>query len=50
VILAIAWLVFIILFDFVHSLLKPSFVDWLRTFGAHLMGLAGLLLATGKFK
>jgi hypothetical protein len=48
VILAIAWLVIIILFDFIHSLFKPDFLPWLRTFGAHLMGLGGILLATGK--
>jgi hypothetical protein len=48
VILAIAWLVFIILFDFIHSLFKPDFLPWLKTFGAHLMGLGGLLLARGK--
>jgi hypothetical protein len=50
VILAIAWLVFIILFDFIDSLFKPDFLPWLKTFGAHLMGLGGILLATGKFK
>jgi hypothetical protein len=49
IILAIAWLVFIIMIDVVHSLkVRPEFVGWLQTFGAHLMVLGGMLLATER--
>ena len=52
VILAIAWVVFIVLIDIIHPLNSRkgfNFVDWLRTFGTHLMVLAGILLATERF-
>ena len=52
VVLAVVWIVFIIMIDVVHPLnskLKTNFVDWLRNFGAHLMVLAGIILATERF-
>jgi hypothetical protein len=52
VILAVAWLVFIIMIDIIQPLgsdRKPEFVDWLRIFGSHLMVLAGMILATDRF-
>jgi hypothetical protein len=49
IILAIAWLVFIIMIDIVHALnYRPDFVEWLKTIGAHLMVLGGMLLATDR--
>jgi hypothetical protein len=51
IILAIAWLVFIILIDIVDPLrsrAKPDFLPWLATFGCHLMALGGLVLAGQK--
>jgi fatty acid desaturase len=51
VILAIAWLVFIIMIDIIRPLFgdsKPGFVDWLRDFGAHLMVLSGMILAMDR--
>jgi hypothetical protein len=53
VILAIAWLVFIILIDIIRPLgsdRKPEFIDWLRIFGSHLMVLSGMILAMDRFK
>ena len=51
VILAIVWVVFIIMIDIVHPLNRKggNFVDWLRSLGAHLMALGGILLATERF-
>jgi len=50
VILAIAWLVFIILIDVVYPIgHKGDFVEWLRGLGAHLMVLGGIALATERF-
>jgi len=50
VILALAWIVFIIMIDIVHPINKgANFVDWLRSLGSHLMVLAGILLATERF-
>jgi len=51
VILAVVWVVFIILIDIVAPLSSKgtNFVDWLRNFGAHLMALGGILLATERF-
>ena len=51
VILAIVWVVFIIMIDIVYPLghKGTNFVDWLRSFGAHLMVLGGLALATERF-
>ena len=51
VILAIVWLVFIIMIDVVYPLNSrgTNFVDWLRSLGAHLMALGGILLATERF-
>jgi hypothetical protein len=51
VILAIAWLVFIIMIDIIYPLRsKPEFVGWLRDFGAHLMVLGGMILAMDRFR
>jgi len=52
IILAIAWVVFIVLMDIVQPLNSrrdTNFVDWLRVFGTHLMVLGGILLATERF-
>ena len=50
VILAIAWLVFIILIDVVYPIgHKGDFVEWLRGLGAHLMVLGGIALAKEGF-
>lgn len=51
VILAIVWVVFIILIDIYYPLNKKggNFVDWLRTFGSHLMVLGGITAATERF-
>ena len=51
VILAVVWVVFIIMIDVVAPLSSKgtNFVDWLKTFGAHLMALGGILLATERF-
>jgi hypothetical protein len=50
VILMIVWVVFIILVDFIPlSKGRGNFVDFLRSFGAHLMVLAGISLATERF-
>ena len=51
VILAIVWVVFIIMIDVVYPLNRSNtnFVDWLRSFGSHLMALGGILLATERF-
>jgi hypothetical protein len=52
VILAIAWLVFIIMIDIIQPLKHKgtNFVDWLRDFGAHLMVLSGMLLSMNRFR
>lgn len=51
IILAIVWIVFIIMIDIVYPLNHKgtNFVDWLRNFGAHLMVLAGISMATERF-
>jgi hypothetical protein len=52
IILAIVWVVFIIMIDIVapiNSKQDFNFVNWLRIFAPHLMVLAGLVSATGKF-
>ena len=51
VILAIVWVVFIIMIDIVYPINHKgsNFVDWLRSFGSHLMVLAGIMLATERF-
>ena len=51
IILAITWVVFIIMIDIVYPLNHKgtNFVDWLRTFGSHVMVLAGIILATERF-
>ena len=50
VILAIAWIVIIIMIDVVYPLQnKVNFVDWMRSFGSHLMVLGGIALATERF-
>ena len=51
VILAIVWVVFIIMIDIVYPLNHKgsNFVEWLRILGAHLMVLAGIMMATERF-
>lgn len=52
VILAIVWVVFILMIDIVYPLnhsKSANFIDWLRTFGSHVMALGGILLATERF-
>jgi len=50
-VLAIVWVVFIIMIDIVYPLngKGTNFIDWLRSLGAHLMALAGIMLATERF-
>jgi len=50
-ILAVVWVVFIIMIDIVYPLngKGTNFVDWLRSLGAHVMALGGILLATERF-
>jgi len=50
--LAIVWIVFIVMIDIIHPLNSKQsvkFVDWMRSFGSHLMVLAGIILATNRF-
>jgi hypothetical protein len=51
IILAITWVVFIIMIDIVYPLNRQgtNFIDWLRSFGSHVMALAGIILATERF-
>ena len=51
IVLAIVWVVFIIMIDIVYPIngKGTNFVDWLRNLGAHIMALAGILLATERF-
>jgi hypothetical protein len=52
IILAVVWVVFIIMIDIVQPLNSKksvNFVDWLRTFGTHLMALGGIMAATERF-
>ena len=51
IILAITWVVFIIMIDIVYPMNHKgtNFVDWLRSFGSHVMVLAGIILATSRF-
>jgi len=52
IILAVVWIVFILMIDIVYPLnhsKNVNFVDWMRTFGAHLMVLAGIILSTERF-
>ena len=52
IILAIVWVIFIIMIDIVYPINHSrgfNFVEWLRIFGAHLMALAGIMLATERF-
>jgi hypothetical protein len=51
IILAITWIVFIIMIDIVYPLNHKgtNFIDWLRSFGSHLMALAGIIIATERF-
>jgi hypothetical protein len=49
-ILMLVWIVFIILVDFIPlSKGNFNFVDFLRSFGSHLMVLGGISLATERF-
>jgi len=50
IVLAITWVVFILMIDIVYPLgHKTNFVEWLRSFGSHVMVLAGIILATARF-
>ena len=52
VILALVWVVFIIMIDIVYPINHSrgfNFVEWMRLFGAHLMVLGGICLATERF-
>ena len=52
IILAIVWIVFILMIDVVHPLNSRrdvNFVDWMKTFGAHLMVLSAIILSTERF-
>ena len=51
IILAIVWVVFIIMIDIVYPISHSgtNFVDWLRSFGSHVMALGGILMATEHF-
>jgi len=51
IVLAITWVVFILMIDIVYPLNHSgtNFVDWLRSFGSHVMALAGIILATERF-
>jgi hypothetical protein len=52
IILAVVWLVFIIMIDIVapiNSKQDFNFINWVRVFAPHLMVLAGLISATGRF-
>ena len=52
IILAIVWLVFIIMIDIIYPINHSrgyNFVEWLRNLGAHLMVLAGIIMATERF-
>ncbi|MDR0472632.1 MAG: hypothetical protein LBH43_03020 [Treponema sp.] len=49
-ILALVWVVFIIMLDIIHPISGGKFtMDWFRDIGAHLMVLAGILMATKRF-
>ena len=51
IILAIVWVVLIIMIDIIGPLQASNvdFIDWLRGFGAHVMVLGGIVLATERF-
>ena len=51
IILAVVWVIFIIMIDIVFPLSGKgtNFLDWLRSFGSHLMVLGGIMLATERF-
>ena len=51
IVLAIVWVIFILMIDIVYPIngKGTNFVDWLRSFGSHLMALAGIMLATERF-
>jgi len=51
IILAITWVVFILMIDIVYPINHKgtNFADWLRSFGSHVMVLAGIILASERF-
>ena len=52
IVMAIVWIVFIVMVDIItplNSKRDVKFVDWARSFGTHLMALAGIILATSRF-
>ncbi|MDR2597719.1 MAG: hypothetical protein LBC76_10435 [Treponema sp.] len=51
IILAITWLIFILMIDIVYPINNKGidFIAWLRSFGSHVMVLAGIILGTRKF-
>jgi len=51
IILAIVWIVLIIMIDIVAPLnaRNVNFIDWMKNFGAHVMVLGGIVLATERF-
>jgi len=49
IVLAIAWVVFIIMVDVAYPLRHgTNFVDWMRSFGSHLMVLGGITILTRR--
>jgi len=51
IILAITWLIFILMIDIVYPINNKgiNFIDWLRSFGSHVMVLSGIILGTKRF-
>jgi len=51
IILSITWIVFILMIDIIYPLSHKgtNFIEWLRSFGSHVMALAGIILATERF-
>jgi hypothetical protein len=51
IILAVTWLIFILMIDIIPHLSKKNEFNlyWLKTFGSHVMVLAGIILGTKKF-
>jgi hypothetical protein len=51
IILAITWLIFILMIDIVYPINHKgtNFIDWLRSFGSHVMVLSGIILGTKRF-
>ena len=51
IVLAITWIVFIIMVDIAYPISHKgtNFVEWMRSFGSHLMVLGGITLLTRRF-